>query len=87
MIIHETHSFKKSLKKLTKNQKLSLAKALRTFKADPFDPSLLNHKLKGKQKWLRSFSAEHDLRIIYKAEGGHAIVFLLKAGTHEQVYK
>lgn len=86
MIIH-THNFRKSLRKLTKDQKLSVAKALRTFEVNPFDPSLLNHKLKGRQNGLRSFSSGHDLRIIFKEEKNYTIVLLIKIGTHDQVYK
>lgn len=86
MIVHYRPQFKKDLKKLSKDKKISVAEAIRTFKLNPFDPSLLNHKLKGRLKGVRAFSAEFDLRILYREEGGHAIVIMLHVGKHEKVY-
>ena len=60
--------------------------ALMVFRKDPFQPSLRNHELKGNLAGKRAISVGFDLRIIYSEEGDHAVVYLLKTGTHNQVY-
>lgn len=79
-------NFTKSLGKLQVEDRQRIRRALALFSERPFYPSLRNHCLKGKRKGVRSISAGFDLRILYREEGGHAVVFLLQAGTHDQVY-
>jgi mRNA-degrading endonuclease YafQ of YafQ-DinJ toxin-antitoxin module len=56
------------------------------FQENPLSPQLKNHVLKWDKNGLRAISAGFDLRILYREEWGHAIVFLIKTGTHNQVY-
>lgn len=87
MKLNYTTTFRRSYKKLSEPDKLRIRNTVRLFREHPFDPRLRNHKLKGEQKNLRSLSAGFDLRIIYREERSHTIVFLLEVGSHEQVYK
>jgi len=54
------------------------------FLNDPFDVRLKNHRLKGSENKLRSFSISGDIRVIYSERNG-SIVFL-DIGSHNQVY-
>ena len=87
MIYHRTHAFKKALRKLNKEKSGAVANALRIFDKNPFDPRLQNHKLKGERKGSRAFSTGFDLRVIYQEEGNHAVILLIKVGSHEEVYE
>ena len=78
--------FTKSYGKLSVREQSLVNKSLQIFELDPFDPALKNHTLKGAMKGQRAFSAGFDLRIIYREEGGHAVVYFLKTGSHNQVY-
>lgn len=79
-------NFTKSLGRLQVEERQRIRRALALFSEHPFHPSLRNHRLKGKRKSIRSIAAGFDLRILYREEGGHAVVFLLQVGTHDQVY-
>jgi len=79
-------AFVKAYTKLPNPQQQFVDQALIIFKGSPSDPGLRDHALKGKMKGLRAFSASHDLRIIYREEGGFIVVTLLDVGTHNQVY-
>lgn len=87
MKIYYANSFRKDLRKLSKENKKHVVKALGFFASDPFTPTLKNHALKGKYRGVRSIAAGYDLRILYRERDGHAIVLMLQAGTHGQVYK
>lgn len=86
MNIRFKKGFTKSYKKLGQQEQTKVDGALAVFQKDPFQSILYNHELKGKLAGNRAISAGHDLRIIYSEEGDHAIVYLLKTGTHNQVY-
>ena len=86
MIIRFAHTFRKSLAKLTTAQKRRVAQTIRVFRNNPFAQSLRNHALKGDMQGLRAFSVAFDLRIVYREEGDHAIVLLLRVGSHAKVY-
>jgi addiction module RelE/StbE family toxin len=81
-----TKPFRKAISKLSMRQRETVAKALEQYQVDRTNPALQDHSLKGKMKDLRAFSAAHDLRIIYREEGGFITILLLDAGTHNQVY-
>ena len=81
-----TKPFRKAMSKLTLRQREAVGKALEQFQTDRATPSLQDHALKGAMKSLRSFSAAHDLRIIYREKGGFITVVLIDVGTHNQVY-
>lgn len=86
MRIQYTPAFNRMYRKLQQEQKGSVDVAMDLFRTDPFHPNLRNHKLQGSKKGLRSFSAGHDLRILYAERGGHALVLMLKVGSHDVVY-
>ena len=78
--------FTKSLKKLSSENRKKVNDALKVFEANPFDPKLKNHKLKGRYQGLSSISAGHDLRLIFREKGGYVTVIIIDAGTHAQIY-
>jgi addiction module RelE/StbE family toxin len=86
MKIQTTRRFDKAYAKLTDDDKDRVDDALRLFEKNPFNPSLDNHKLKGKLKEFRAITAGYDLRLVYREEGGHVVVIFLSVGTHDQVY-
>jgi addiction module RelE/StbE family toxin len=86
MKVTSHRTFLKAYSRLTAIQKKNVDSGLRLFKADRADPTLRDHALKGRMKSLRAFSAAHDLRIIYREEGGFVTVLLIDVGTHNQVY-
>ena len=61
-----------------------LRAALRRFAADPTDPLLHTHKLKGELADYWAFSVDNDLRVIFRWEGEEA--FLVNLGSHQEVY-
>ena len=61
-----------------------LRAALRRFAAEPLDPLLRTHKLKGELDRYWAFSVDDDLRVLFRWEGDEA--FLVAPGTHHEVY-
>ena len=61
-----------------------LRAALRRFAADPRDPILRMHKLKGDLDGYWAFSVDDVLRVLVQWEGDE--VFLVNLGSHDQVY-
>jgi len=61
-----------------------LRAALRRFAADPQDPLLRTHKLKGDLDAYWAFSVDGDLRVLFRWDGEDA--FLVNLGSHDQVY-
>ncbi|HTE64865.1 MAG TPA: type II toxin-antitoxin system RelE/ParE family toxin [Candidatus Binatia bacterium] len=61
-----------------------LRAALLRFAADPKDPLLRSHKLKGELKNYWAFSVDDDLRVVFRWEAGEA--FLVNLGSHDEVY-
>ena len=61
-----------------------LRAALRRFATDPQDPLLRTHKLKGELSGYWAFSADDDLRVLFRWEGEMA--FLVNLGSHDEVY-
>lgn len=61
-----------------------LRAALRRFAADPQDPLLRTHKLKGELDAYGAFSVDEDLRVLFRWNGDE--VFLVTLGSHDQVY-
>ena len=81
-----TKPFRKALFRLLPREIANVEEAVALYKYNRADPALRDHALKGKMKSLRAFSAGHDLRVIYREEGGFITIILLDAGTHKQVY-
>ena len=61
-----------------------LRAALRRFAAEPQDPVLRTHKLKGELEVYWAFSIDDDLRVVFRWEGEEAI--LVNLGSHDEVY-
>ncbi|MBF0379847.1 MAG: type II toxin-antitoxin system mRNA interferase toxin, RelE/StbE family [Magnetococcales bacterium] len=55
------------------------------FLADPKNPALKNHRLKGELKDLWSFSINQNYRIIYEYQDDGSIK-LCRIGPHKEVY-
>ena len=60
-----------------------LRAALNRFAADPRDPLLRTHKLRGDLAGYWSFSVDDDLRVLFRWDGD--ICFLAALGTHDEV--
>lgn len=86
MNVTSHRTFVKAYGRLSVVQRRQIDTALLMFRNNRTDPALHDHALKGKMKSLRAFSAGHDLRVIYREEGGFITIILLDAGTHNQVY-
>ena len=61
-----------------------LRAALRRLAADPRDPLLRTHKLKGELDAYWAFSVDDDLRVLFRWVGDEA--FLVALGSHDEVY-
>ncbi len=61
-----------------------LRAALRRSEADPQDPLLRTHRLKGDLAMYWAFSVDDDLRVVFRWEGDEA--FFVNLGSHDEVY-
>jgi len=61
-----------------------LRATLRRFAADPQDPLLRTHKLKGELEAYWAFSVDDDLRVVFRWTGDEA--FLVNLGSRDEVY-
>jgi mRNA-degrading endonuclease YafQ of YafQ-DinJ toxin-antitoxin module len=77
-------SFLRRAKKLRPPRAGLLRAALRRFEADPRDPLLRTHKLKGDLAAYWAFSVDDDLRVLFRWEG--ETCFLVSLGTHDEIY-
>lgn len=76
--------FLRKAKKLKDPQGAMLRAALRRFAVDPKDPLLRTHKLKGELADYWAFSADDDLRVLFRWDGD--VAFLVNLGSHDEVY-
>ena len=79
-----SNGFLRKARKLREPQASMLRAALRRFEADPGDPLLRTHKLKGDLADYWAFTVDDDLRFLFRWEGDTA--FLVGLGSHDQVY-
>ena len=61
-----------------------LRAALRRFQADPQDPLLRTHKLRGDLEAYWAFSVDDDLRVLFRWEG--EACFLVNLGSHDEIH-
>ncbi|MEW5992119.1 MAG: hypothetical protein AB1736_12340 [Chloroflexota bacterium] len=73
-----------STTKLKVPQASMLRAALRRFAADPKDPLLRVHKLRGELGASWAFSVDDDLRVLFRWDGDAA--FLVNLGSHDEVH-
>jgi len=76
--------FLRRARKLREPRASLLRAALRRFAADPHDPLLRIHKLKGELAEYSAFSVDDNLRVLFRWDGED--VFLVNLGTHDEVY-
>ena len=84
MRLRTSSRFLRRAKKLREPQATMLRAALRRFAADPGDPLLRIHELKGDLSDYRSFTVDDDLRVLFRWDGD--VAFLVNAGSHDEVY-
>ncbi|MGH2489387.1 MAG: type II toxin-antitoxin system RelE/ParE family toxin [Candidatus Limnocylindria bacterium] len=63
---------------------MMLRAALRRFTANPQDPLLRTHKLKGELEGYWAFSVDADQRVLIRRDGEEA--FVVNLGSHDQIY-
>jgi addiction module RelE/StbE family toxin len=78
-------AFKKQYKKLPTPFQLQFDARLALFLADPTDPRLRVHPLKGAFAGYWSMNINGDLRALYRHDGDEIVIFAL-IGTHSQLY-
>ena len=76
--------FLRKSRKLKEPQASMLRAALRRFAADPQDPLLRTHKLKGELEGYWAFNVDADLRVLFRWVADEA--FLVNLGTHDQIH-
>lgn len=84
MTILYSKGFKKRLKLLPSKIQAQTDARLRLFAADPTNPLLRQHPLKGGLKGYFSINISGDMRAVFRRDGD-AITFVL-IGTHSQLY-
>ena len=84
MRLRTSSHFLRRAKKLREPQATMLRAALRRFAADPRDPLLRTHKLRGDLADYWSFSVDDDLRVLFRWDGD--VAFLVHLGTQDEVY-
>lgn len=67
--------------------KKQLAKVLKSLEADPFQPQLRLHALKGELEGLYAASLTHSYRITLTLRVTKKEIVLLDIGTHDEVYR
>jgi addiction module RelE/StbE family toxin len=77
--------FKKQYKKLPPKLQAQFKDRLRLFFADPTNPQLRVHPLKGNFAGYWSMNVNGDIRALYILKGEEVIIFAL-IGTHSELY-
>lgn len=86
LIIKQAHSFKRTVKKLPKQQKSVLDKEVKKLQKDPF----LGQRKKGDLDFLRvhKFKLSHqEVLLGYMYQEDELVLTLLKFGAHENFYR
>jgi mRNA-degrading endonuclease YafQ of YafQ-DinJ toxin-antitoxin module len=84
MRLRTSSRFLRRAKKLREPHATMLRAALRRFAADPGDPLLRTHKLKGDLRDYWSFTVDNDLLVLFRWDGD--VAFLVNIGSHDEVY-
>ena len=85
MTIRYLPKFKKQYKKLPAIVQVQFDERLRMFIADPTQPQLRVHPLKGSYAGYWSMNVNGDYRALYLQDGDTIIIFAL-IGTHSELY-
>ena len=78
--------FEKQFVKLSPRVQKRFAQRLETWLADPFDPRLRNHQLRGRFEGYRSIDVTGDYRAVYQVVSKQTGEFVA-IGTHSQLYR
>jgi mRNA interferase YafQ len=84
MRVRASSRFLRRSKKIREPQASMLRAALRRFAANPRDPLLRTHKLKGELDGYWAFSVDDDLRVLFRWDAD--VVLLVNIGTHDEVH-
>ena len=84
MRIKASSRFLRKAKKLKEPQTTMLRAVLRRLAADPRDPVLGTHRLKGELGEYWACTVDRDLRLLFRWQKDE--LFLVNLGTHDQVY-
>jgi len=76
--------FERRARKLKSPHDQLLRAVLRRFAADPLDPLLRTHKLKGGLQGYWAFSVDDDLRVLFRRDA--ATSTLIALGSHDEIY-
>lgn len=76
--------FERRARKLKAPHDQMLRAALRRFAADPLDPLLRTHKLKGDLADYWAFSVDDNLRVLFRRDGD--TFTLVALGSHDEIY-
>ena len=85
-----THHFDRSVAKFSRAHpelRKQLAKIFRDLEADPFQPHLRLHALKGSLEGLHAVSLTHAYRVTLMLRAPKKEIILLDLGSHEEVYR
>ena len=85
MTIQYLPALKKQYRKLPRKFQQQFDDRLRLFLADPTDPRLRVHPLKGDYAGYWSMNVSGDLRALYLMRGEEFIIFAL-IGSHSQLF-
>jgi len=84
MRISYSKNFVKQSKKLSPKLRQKLVTRVSLFVANPLDPQLRNHALKGKFKQYRSIDVTGDYRALYLLRDNEVVFDIID--THSQLY-
>lgn len=86
-------SFKRAFKAAVRRHpelQQQIEERLRLLAAEPFDPILRTHKLKGQLSGAWACTVQYDYRIVFNfvqnPESGVEEILLIDIGTHDEVY-
>lgn len=85
MTLRYLPKFKKQYKKLPKKFQQQFDERLLLFIADPTNPQLRVHPLKGDFAGYWSMNVNGDLRTLYLQRGEEVVIFAL-TGSHSELY-
>ncbi len=83
--IYPTNHFIRAYKSLPEKIKLRAKQREKIFKANPYDPRLNTHRLKGRFKNYWSYSINYEYRIMFRFIDDETVLYH-DIGTHD-IYK
>ena len=85
MTINYSKTFMKLFDKSPQHIRKAIVERIKCFEANPYDPILNNHALKGEFLGRRSINITGDWRAIYENKPNDEAFFIL-FGTHSELY-